>query len=108
MKKILTSLVIITLSISTAFTYELSVEDSNVLQTLKPILEKKYVEDSKSFEGIVARIDDIYSVLRPNTRSYELLSQLKGIMEGIKNRESILTLIKVVDGDTVILNNSRT
>lgn len=78
MKKLLASLVIITLSISTVFAYELSVQDKNLLQAIKPALEKKYVQGAEWFQDILSRINDIFPVLKPNTRSYELILGLKG------------------------------
>ncbi len=115
MKKILSTFIIIMFSISTVFAYDLSIKDKASLNKLQPVLERVYTQDNQKFQDILVRINDILPKLELNTRSYELVYQLRNIMNDIsvekevtivEDLEAIFTLIKVIDWDTVTLNNS--
>jgi len=117
MKKLISILTIILFSLSWVFAFDLNAKDKQLLQSLKPALEKKFEIDPEWFELIQARIDNILPNLKPETRSYELILGLKDIVDTIlltSHEEELewviesLILIKVIDGDTVTLRNSNT
>lgn len=117
MKKMILAVWILLVSLSSVFAYELNNKDKEMLTSLQSVLEVVYENDYKKFEDIQDKVNSIFPSLKTDTRSYELMSELQSIMNNISWRNDVsevevqiieYTLVKIVDGDTITLNNSIT